>query len=504
MDLRVFIAGFQHETNTFAPTRADWAAFTSGSGWLPYMRGPVVLERYRGTGVPIGGFITHAEDRGWALLPSVWAGANPSAHITRDAFERIACEITEDLHAALRAPGGVDAVYLDLHGAAVAEHLEDAEGELLGRLRALVGPVLPIVASLDLHANVSEAMLAHADALAAFRTYPHVDGVATGALVARLLERRLARGTRETLHARRLDFLLPLNAQCTLIEPARRIFDTLRALDERHRSVSSFAMGFPAADVPMCGPVIWSYGEQAREVVEQLHALADQPRAQWRLELLPPDAAVAEALRRARATEAGPVLIADTQDNPGAGGDANTTGLLHALLRARAGRAFPGRVALGLLADPRAAAAAHAAGVGATLSLELGCSVPDGLGGVSDPPAPVQAFVRALSDGRVRLKGPMALGGEVLLGPSACLEVDGLLVGVSSLKVQVLDRELLRYLGIEPERMKVVVLKSSVHFRADFDPIASHVLIAKAAGPMAADPADLPWSRLPPERSVRP
>jgi microcystin degradation protein MlrC len=501
--LKVFIAGFQHETNTFAPTKADWDAFTAGSGWLPYMRGAEVLQRYRGRGVPLSGFIDFAEERGWTLLPSVWAGANPSAHVTRAAFERIAGEIVEDLRAAIQFDG-VDAVYLDLHGAAVTEHLDDPEGELLVRVRAVVGQDIPIVASLDLHANVSEAMLATADAMACYRTYPHIDHAATGTLAGELLQRRLAHGSRETLHARRLDFLLPLNAQCTLIPPAGRIYDTLLALDREHGTMSSFAMGFPAADVPMCGPLIWSHGTAAREVVERLHAMADQPRAQWQLELLPPRQAVAEAMRLARSATTGPVIIADTQDNPGAGADGNTTGLLHALLASGAGEVWPERVAFGLLADPLAAAAAHAAGTGASLAIALGRSVPDGMGGFSDPPVQVQAHVRALSDGRVRLTGPMALGGEVALGLSACLDVGGVLIGVTSQKVQVLDRELLRFLGMEPEHMRIIVLKSSVHFRADFGEIASHVLIGKARGPMAADPADLPWKNLPPGRSVRP
>jgi microcystin degradation protein MlrC len=501
--LRVFIAGFQHETNTFAPTKADWSAFMAGSGWLPVLRGPEVLERYRGRGVPMGGFIAFAEVRGWTLVPSVWAGANPSAHVMRDAFERIAGEIAEDLQAAMR-DGGVDAVYLDLHGAAVTEHLDDPEGELLERVRAIVGADVPMVASLDLHANVSEAMLAAADGMAAYRTYPHIDHADTGGLAAELLERRMQRGRREVVHARRLDFLLPLNAQCTLIPPASRIYDLLLALDREHGTMSSFTMGFPAADVPMCGPVIWSHGDAARQVVEQLHALADQPRAQWRMELLAPEPAVAEAMRLARLDATGPVLIADTQDNPGAGADGNTTGLLHALLASEAGTTWPAQVAFGLLTDPEAAAAAHAAGEGATLSLALGSSVPDGIGGFSDPPVPVQARVRALSGGHVRLLGPMALGGEVLLGPCACLEVDGVLIGVVSQKVQVLDRELLRFLGIVPEQMRIIVLKSSVHFRADFGAIASHVLIGKARGPMAADPADLPWTRLPAGRALRP
>ncbi|WP_234193041.1 M81 family metallopeptidase [Pseudacidovorax sp. NFM-22] len=500
--MNVFIAGFQHETNTFAPTLADWAAFEAGSGFPAYRRGPVVIEAYRGKAIPIGGFIEAAEAQGWTLTASGWAGANPSAHVTREAFERIAGDIDADLRAALAGPG-VDAVYLDLHGAAVTQHLDDPEGELLARIRAVVGPRVPIVASLDLHANVTAAMLSVADALVAYRTYPHVDMKDTGTLAATLLARRLGRGSREPLAVRRLDFLLPLNAQSTMTAPADAVYDELLRLDAAHGTVLSFAMGFPAADIAECGPVIWAHGEQAEAAVAALFARVDQPRSQWQLDLKAPGAAVTEALALAAVASA-PVVIADTQDNPGAGGDSNTTGLLHALLAAGAGRRFPGQVALGLLADPEAAAAAHAAGEGAQIEVQLGRRVPTWGGQFSDEPVRARATVRALRDGHVVLKGPMGMGGEVRLGPSACLEVDGVLVGVCTLKTQMLDRELYRFLGIAPEAMKLLVNKSSVHFRADFAPIASHILVAKAPGPMAADPADLPWTKLPAGMSLRP
>lgn len=500
--MNIFIAGFQHETNTFAPTKADWAAFQRGETFPRYRRGAEIVERYAGANMPIGGFIDEARERGWQLLPSVWAGATPSAHVTDDAFERIAGAILEDLHAA-RSRGRVDAVYLDLHGAAVTEHLDDPEGELLQRIRAVVGPALPIVCSLDLHANLSRAMLAEADALVAYRTYPHVDTADTGRLAAELLARRVARGEREALAVRRLPFLLPLNAQSTMTEPAASIYQLLRSLDERHSTVLSFAPGFPAADVPECGPVVWGYGDAAAPAVDALFDRIDSPRSQWRLDLLPPQAAVAQALELAASADK-PVLIADTQDNPGAGGDGNTTGMLHALLALEAGKRFPGRVALGLLCDPAAAAAAHAAGIGGRIEIELGAAVPTWGGEQSDAPVLGRFEVRTLHDGEVQLKGPMARGARRSFGPSACLEIAGVRIAVASAKSQLLDREMFRYLGIEPEYMKLLVLKSSVHFRADFAPFASRILVAKAPGPMAADPADLPWLRLPKTMALRP
>ncbi len=500
---RVLIAGFQHETNTFAPSLADWAAFTRGDSFPAYMRGQALIDQLSGINIPVGGFIDAARRAGWTLLPSCWAGAIPSSYVTRDAFERIASAVCEDVQHALKSPGGLDAVYLDLHGAAVAEHVPDSEGELLARVRALVGPALPIVASLDLHANVTQRMLAQADALVSYRTYPHVDMADTGELAAELLQRRLRAGHKEPVHARRLPFLIPLNAQSSFLEPAQSLYDELRSLDREWGVVLSFCPGFPAADFDECVPVVWGHGPRAHEAVERLYARAAEP-AQWRCEILPAREAVVRAMALADAAPGGkPVVIADTQDNPGAGGDSNTSGLLHALLQQGAGRRFPGQVALGLMFDPAAAQAAHTAGQGAEIDITLGTSVPM-FAGMSDAPVRGRCKVLALSDGVCTLKGPMMRGLTVRLGASACLEIDGVRVAVVSGKKQLLDRELLRMVGIHTEQMRIVVAKSSVHFRADFQPNASHILVGKAAGPMAADPADLPWKHLGAGVRVRP
>jgi len=487
--MKILVAGYQHETNTFAPTLAEWAAFTRGDSFPPYRHGAEMLSHMRGVNVPIGGFIDAAATMGWELVPSGWAGAIPSSFVTEDAFERICGIILDDVQR-----GGFDAVYLDLHGAAVAQNAADSEGELLGRIRAAVGPSVPIVASLDLHANVTHRMLREADALVSYRSYPHVDMAATGELAAQLLKRRFALGQREPMHALRLPFLIPLNAQSTWMEPARGLYDALREIDKRAGTILSFCMGFPAADFDECAPMVWAHGTQAKEAVEEFFKLASVP-TQWRPDYLDAKDAVEKALALA-ANANKPVVIADTQDNPGAGGDSNTTGLLRALLQQDAGKRYPGQVALGLMFDPAAAAAAHAAGVGATIETTLGTAVPTFTGQASDPPVRGRYKVRALSDGHVTLKGPMMTNVTVKLGLCAALEIDGVQVAVVSGKKQLLDRELLRMVGIEAEAMKIVAVKSSNHFRADFTPIASHIIVAKAAGPMAADPADLPWKYL--------
>ena len=499
----IFVAGFHHETNTFAPSPADWDAFICGAGYPAYARGAAMLEHIAPTQTALGGFAEAAAESGWALVPSVWAGAMPSNRVTTDAFERLCGEIVADA-----SRGGFDAVFLDLHGAAVAECADDAEGELIERLRAVVGPQMPIVAALDLHANVTARMLALTSAMTAYRTYPHVDMRETGRRAARMLARRLVAGApARSVHAERVPFLLPLNAQCTLMQPAASVMASIERLEAEHDVELNFSMGFSAADFDECGPVLFGYGSEAAtlgDVVRQLHTqVAVTRRADWCIQLHEPAAAIEQAIATALESDA-PVVIADTQDNPGAGGDSNTTGLLRALLAADAGRRLPGGVALGLLFDPDSAAAACRAGVGATLELALGRAVPTWTGALTEPPVVAEARVLSVSDGIVAMHGPMTAGTTMRLGPSACVEVEGIRVLVASAKAQMLDLGLCRYLGVEPARMKLIVVKSSVHFRAAFTPIASLILVAKSPGPMAADPGDLPWTRLPPEMATRP
>ncbi len=478
--MRVLIAGFQHETNTFAPSKASYEDFLRGGAFPAMLRGSDLLAM-RDINIPLGGFIRAMTDA--ELVPVLWAGATPAAHVTREAFENIAGEIVR-----AASTRNFDAIYLDLHGAMVCEHLDDGEGELLNRLRAVVGPHIPIVASLDLHANVTEKMLTRADGLVAYRTYPHVDMAETGTRAAFLLRRILQRGNALYRSSRQIPFLLPLNGMCTLVEPARDIYEAMAAAESQHGLSLSFAMGFPAADFPECGPMVWGYGD-SEAVEQQVARLADQiisREAQWAVPLLEPEDAVRTAMKIS-ANASRPVVIADTQDNPGGGGDSDTTGMLRALLACGAQNA-----ALGLMVDPAAAAAAHAAGPGADIIL--------GLGGHSrvagDAPFESTFRVEQLCDGRCQYGGPMMHGKWSDLGPSARLSVGGVQIVVTTHKDQMLDRNLYRMAGIEPEAMKILVNKSSVHFRADFEPIAEAILVAKAPGPLLADPAEYPWTRL--------
>lgn len=348
--MKILVAGFQHETNTFAPSRATYGEFVKGEGWPAIKRGAEVLS-LRHANVPIAGFLAAMEPAGHALVTVLWAAANPSGPVTEDAFERIAGEIVE---ASRRHDP--DAIYLDLHGAMVTEHYDDGEGELLARLRTATRDGTPIVASLDLHANVTARMQACADGLVAYRTYPHVDMAATGRRAAQLLHDLVAAQSPVAKASRRLPFLIPINGMCTTVEPARGFYARLGEAERGGVLSLSFAPGFPAADFPECGPTVWGYGLDAdalNRAVDALYRdlLDSEPR--WGTTFLSPDEAVREAIRMAGAAPK-PVVIADTQDNPGAGGDGNTTGMLASLVRHNAQQA-----AIGLLHDPQAARAAR-------------------------------------------------------------------------------------------------------------------------------------------------
>jgi microcystin degradation protein MlrC len=482
---RIAVGGFLHETNTFAPTKATYADFVHGGGWPAMVQGGDVLRVMRDINVGLAGFVGAAETNGWELVPTIACAATPSAHVTEDAYERIVKVMVDGI----RAAGRCDAVYLDLHGAMVAEHLDDGEGEVLARVRRVIGKDVPLVASLDLHANVTPQMVEQADALIAYRTYPHIDMADTGRAAARHLALLLRDKRRLAKAFRQLPFLIPISWQCTSDQPCKSIFQQLKALESESVPTLSFAPGFPAADFPHCGPTVFAYGKtqaDADAAADKMTKLIIGHENDFDGRIFGPDEGVRHAMQLAAHAKK-PVVIADTQDNPGAGGDSDTTGMLRALVRNQATRA-----ALGVICDPQSAKAAHAAGRGATVTLALG-----GKSGIPDD-APYQAtfVVEKLSDGKFVAPGPYYGGRGMDMGPSAALRIGDIRVVVSSHKAQLADQSMYRYVGIEPTEQSILVNKSSVHFRADFEPIAEKILICAAPGAMPADPAALPWTRL--------
>ncbi|MBT9383517.1 M81 family metallopeptidase [Pseudooceanicola sp. CBS1P-1] len=485
--MRILLAGFQHETNTFATNPADMAAFEHGGGFPGLCRGAAVVQAMvPGVNIPAAGFLTAARAAGAEVDPILWGAACPSGPVTRATYQAITDEIVAGIAARLPA----DAVYLDLHGAMVAEHLPDGEGALIERVRDLVGPDMPLVVSLDLHANVTERMVMASDALVAFRTYPHVDMALTGERAFALVAARIARGRPFARAMAQVPYMVPICWQSTMNEPAAGLYGALEQVEAATGVTSlSWAMGFPAADFDECGQLIWAYADDAVTAEAAVAALMDQVVAAepaFTGALLAPDQAVAEALRL-NAEGLKPVVIADAQDNPGAGGSSDTTGLLAALVAADVPDA-----ALGVLWDPAAVAAAHAAGEGAQIALSLGGHS----GVVGDQPFEGTFTVEKVSDGRLYTRGPYYGTREMQLGDAACLRIGGVRIVVATEKAQMADREMFRFAGITPEDTAILVVKSAIHFRADFAPIAARILTAVAPGAMMMRATDWSWQHL--------
>jgi microcystin degradation protein MlrC len=484
---RIALAGFLHESNTFVKRLTDLDAFLTADAWPGLVQGQALLEEVAGVNLAISGFILESSKQGHDLLPLLWASANPSGPVTEAAYEKICALIIEKLQGVMP----IDALFLDLHGAMVVEHIEDGEGELLARLRAILGPAVPIVASLDFHANISPRMVHLSEALTVYRSYPHVDMSDTGRRAALLLQRILA-GEKLYKAYRQIPFLIPMLWQCTLIAP----FNALMKLAEEQEKIAcvsaSIAPGFPLADIFDCGPAVIAYGTDpvfAEAAAQRLYDALMAHRDEFCGQLFSSAEAVSYALDRHGSKS---VILVDTQDNPGGGAAGDSTDILHELVRQKTPNAC-----VGILLDPVAAEKAHAAGVGATISLALG-----GQSGIGAEPLFASYLVEALGNGQFSATGDFYQGCKMDLGLMARLRLGGVQILVSSKKQQAADQAMFRHLGIEPAQQAILVLKSSVHFRADFTELASEIIIVAASGENYADLTKLIYKHLRPDVSV--
>lgn len=482
--MRVAIAGFQHETNSFVEDTTPYEAFVQPDAWPGMLRGAEVIAGTRRRNLPITGFIEAAEARGWQLAPLVWCSAAPSGLVERATYGKI----SDDLIFRLDSAGPVDAVYLDLHGAMVAEGTSDADGMLLRRVRDLIGPDVLLVASLDFHANVSDAMVQVADALVVFRTYPHVDMADTGRRAACRLAQMACRAPQDTPTKKtltRMPFLIPMGTQSTLEGPMAEMMARITELETWGGAVE-FAAGFPLADVAECGPAIVGYGACGAASVAKLGDLMAKLEHKFTEPLLTPNEAVKAIQSGIYGMGSGPIILADTQDNPGCGGTGDTVGLLRSLIDAD----IEGSV-VGVLHDPWAAEKAHKAGVGAVVDVALGARH-----GFGEIPLAVRATVETLADGNFIGTGPFYQGCEFALGRMACLRVGGVQVVVSSVRQQAADKAMFRHVGIAPDGARVLALKSSVHYRADFGASARVCLTVVSPGANVADLSQLSYTAL--------
>ena len=479
--MKIAVAGFQHETNSFAGRPTLRSDFDAPGGWPAFSRGCDMGRVLRGTGTPMAGALGIADAAGAEVVPLLWCMALPSGPVEDAAFEEITGEILTRFEAALR--DGAQALYLDLHGAmATPAHL-DAEGELIARLRKIAPAPFPIAASFDLHANLSRGMVEGLTLLDCYRTYPHTDLKDTGARVMERLIAHLAGAAAPYKAFRAVPYLVAIDEQCTFIEPTKSLLAVAEALIHKTCGVEvvSQNFGFPLADVPEAGPSIIVQGSDVAAVEAVADRMADlwtEAEIHFHIPRLPAAEVVAKAMDLAKGPGRGPVMIADTQDNPGGGGTGDTTGILHALIAARAEGAVMVHIA-----DAPAALAAHQAGVGGTLDLAVGAGASPQFG------APVAGpwRVLALGDGCFTGIGPMYRGNRIALGPVALLEQAGVKVIVAPRKMQASEPGLLLHLGLTPEAQPIIAVKSSVHFRGAYQEMARAILTGLAPGLVEAD-----------------
>ncbi len=476
----IHIAGFLHESNSFSAVATDLAAFEHCAYTAGLKRGSGVFD-LRVSPLAIGGFIQRAEALGHDLHPLLYAFAEPSGPVTRDAFELV----LDELVARIAAGPPPDAVFLDLHGAMVVEHHDDGEAEILRRIRQAVGNI-PIVTALDLHGNIGASTLKDADLAAAYLTYPHIDMAERGGKLAVLLDHMLATGTRPAMAYQQLPFLIPDQCQSTDLEPARSLYAMARDMEEQSGIWSvSLMCGFYQADVEFAGPSIFVFADTQAAADSALAGLAGavmDAEGSFRGELLAVQAAADLASRWSGST---PLILADIQDNPGGGAASDNVELLEALLGSGVRNA-----AVGMICDPAAARQAHASGIGSTINLSLG-----GKGTPTQRPLVADFEVTALREGTVALTGPFS-GLDIDLGLSAAVRIGGIDVIICSKPTQCLDRAYFRVHEIMPEERHVLVLKSAAHYRGDFAAIAGQIADVATDSACVADATRLPYTRL--------
>jgi microcystin degradation protein MlrC len=471
--MHLFTASLGTETNTFSPipTGAQLFADTSLVRGGAYSATPDLFS------LPMIEFRDRGRERGWRVTESLCTFAVPAGPTVQGVYEAFRDEILADLAKAMP----VDAVLLSLHGAMVAEATESCETDLVQRIRAIVGPRVPIGVELDLHCHLTEALVASATAIVIFKEYPHIDVRERAAelveIVAAAAEGRAS--PRMALFDCRMIGLYP-----TTLEPMASFVRKIEGLEGKDGVLSiSVAHGFPWGDVPAMGTrvLVVTDGDKAagaalaRSLGLELRSLRERIEAPW----MPLEV----ALDRAMAAPAGPIVVADIADNAGGGAPSDSTFILRAMLKRGMRDA-----ALGCIWDPGAVALCFEAGAGARMRLRVGGK----LGPMSGEPIDLEVTVTRL----VREAMQDYLGAKTRLGDCAAISVDGIDIVLNSKRTQTFTPSAFTSLGIDPATKRYVVVKSMNHFRAGFAPIAKAILYAASAGAIDFDYRRVPYARV--------
>ncbi len=493
MKARILLAGLWHETNSFSAVATDRAAFES----FALAEGPAVIESLAGTNTEIGGMIDGARAAGFDLRPALFAGALPGAPMSAALFE----EFLDRIAAFARSQGPLDGALLSLHGAMVAEGHPDADADVVRRVREAIGPGRPIAATFDLHANLSPALVGATDILVGYRTNPHVDMAERGAeAAARLVE--LLAGARWRRAFRKLPLVSVSQTQVTADEPMRAIMAERDAVAATQGVVgASVAVGYPYADVPQLGMAAVVYARDEGVAARGADRIADaiwSRRDEFVPRIVPVERAIADAAALT-ARKAGPAILVDVADNIGGGTPGDGTAVLAGLLAADS------RDAVAVLWDPPAARRALALGVGARFAGKVGARSDRRHG----EPVAIDGVVRFAGEVEYAREGPWMTGQLARLGAVARVDVGGVHVVLTETRVLPYDTAHLRVVGLEPERLKAIVVKAAAGWRTPFEAMMSGCFYLDTPGVHAPDLSRFPFTRrprplFPLERDARP
>lgn len=490
----VLLGAFAHEANTFVPdpvSRTDFQARRE-------LFGDAVLTEMAGTETAIGGTIEAATDRDIELVPTVAAFATPGGVVETETFEFYTRQIVDGVR---EHASDLDGIILPLHGAMVAETHTDGEGEILDRVRDVVGEAMPIVVTLDLHANVSDRMVALADALVAYETYPHIDKAATGERGLRLLDRIMAGSVSPVMHQERPPLIAYQPKAYTPSGPMAEVMTRAREFERREDVLKVNVLpGFYHADIPEMGFTVSTVADgdsalarrTSRDVAESVWSMRDQFIGDYPT---PPEAiAEAKALRADMGSDAGPIVMADFGSNPGGGGASDGTTVLREMLDQ--GLTDAGWA---IMYDPEVVEQCIAAGVGNRVTVTLGGKTDDNHGA---PIEDLDGYVKAITDGRYVNRGTSHSGKGVQndIGRTVRLECgtgDSVTVVVAETRASAFDAEIWRHVGLPPERLDYICIPSLIAFLGDYEPMSSEVILIDTPGLSAVNPARFDYHHIP-------
>ena len=477
---KIAIAQYAQESHSFSPVPGSWSQFQAGH----VLRGSALIDHYQNTRTAISGAIDVTRPENVELVPLMGCFATSAGPLAQDVFDSLLSEMVERLRSALPVEG----VFIELHGAMLAEHDDDATALVLEAFRAVVGPNVPIAGTLDLHANVTARLAQAADILVGYKTFPHVDMYETATRAAQLLLDLIAGRSRPAIVLRRLPMILPGENGKTTEGPFAEVMQ--QAIDAETEpgilSVSVFSVQ-PWLDVPDvgCSVLVMTDGDVvlASEKADQLADNFWARRHAFAVDLVP----LTEAVERASSAEHGPIILSDASDAPSSGAPGDGTAILRALLEAKLQSS-----ALINIVDLVAVEAAILAGVGETVTLSVGARSTTAFG----DPVRVTGHVRLISDGAFRHKGPGFRGAEFQRGRTVVLEIGSICLQIMERPVIQWDAELYRSVGLEPRDAQIVVVKSPAGFRADYAHFAHDIYIVDSPGICSSNLLSFPWKRI--------